>query len=427
MRAVGPVATSEEHQAVPVISLFSASYCNGSEVARRVAELLNYRVLTHDELLAVASERYGVPLEDLDRTIHDAQTYVRRWTRERERNIAYLQATMARMVQRSRFLHHGLAGHLIPRSVSHVIRVLLVADEEYRANHAASVSGLRREEARALLAKEDEEAARWTRELVDADPWDEGLYDLVLRVDEVRVAAAVTAICVRSEAPQFRGSPESRRAAKDFKLASKVNVALTDRGHDIVVTADAGDVLMTIDHYVPELHELELELKRIAAGVPGVKSVRAQSGPNFAKPAVYPELEVPRKILLVDDEKEFIRTLSERLETRGMGAALAYDGEEALRLIETDEPHVVVLDLKMPGIHGLEVLERIKQTHPRTEVIILTGHGSDAERERATALGAFAYLRKPADIVMLTGLLREAYAKFKSRAGTRAEGGAGAR
>ena len=82
------------------------------------------------------------------------------------------------------------------------------------------------------------------------------------------------------------------------------------------------------------------------------------------------------------------------------------------------EPEVMVLDLKMPGIDGMEVLRRVKRTHPRTEVIILTGHGSDAEEVLAGELGAFAYLRKPVDIEVLTKTMKAAYHRLEeARAG----------
>jgi DNA-binding response OmpR family regulator len=101
-----------------------------------------------------------------------------------------------------------------------------------------------------------------------------------------------------------------------------------------------------------------------------------------------------------------------------MTPSIAYNGEQALAMIEEDEPEVMVLDLKMPGIDGMEVLRRVKRTHPRTEVIILTGHGSDAEEVLAAELGAFAYLRKPVDIDVLTKTMKAAYHRLEeARAG----------
>ena len=104
------------------------------------------------------------------------------------------------------------------------------------------------------------------------------------------------------------------------------------------------------------------------------------------------------KVLLVDDEVEFASTLAERLALRGVRARTAYDGDEALRLIDEEEPQVVVLDLMMPGLSGKEVLSRIKKLHPRIQVILLTGHGSTRDGIEGMQLGAFDYLMKPLSI-----------------------------
>jgi DNA-binding NtrC family response regulator len=81
--------------------------------------------------------------------------------------------------------------------------------------------------------------------------------------------------------------------------------------------------------------------------------------------------------------------------------------------VEEDEPEVMVLDLKMPGIDGFEVLRRINKDHPSIEVIILTGHGSAKDRDKCMDLGAFAYLEKPVDIDLLTRTINQAYAKIR--------------
>jgi two-component system, OmpR family, response regulator CpxR len=96
-----------------------------------------------------------------------------------------------------------------------------------------------------------------------------------------------------------------------------------------------------------------------------------------------------------------------------MGSAVAYDGESALAMISEDEPEVMILDLKMPGIDGIEVLKRVKQSRPEIEVIILTGHGSEQDRQTCLDLGAFAYLQKPVDIELLTDTLKKANEKMR--------------
>ncbi len=114
------------------------------------------------------------------------------------------------------------------------------------------------------------------------------------------------------------------------------------------------------------------------------------------------------KVLLVDDEQEFVTTLAERLELRGMHVEIAMDGEMALSIIETDPPQVVVLDVMMPGLNGMEVLERIKAIDPKIQVILLSGHGATKDGIKGMQLGAFDYLIKPVDIDELIEKLNEA-------------------
>ena len=117
------------------------------------------------------------------------------------------------------------------------------------------------------------------------------------------------------------------------------------------------------------------------------------------------------KLLLVDDEEDYVKTMAERMEMRDVGSRVALTGEEALQMVEEDTPDVMVLDLRMPGINGMEVLERVKQDHPHVQVIILTGHGSEKEEKEARRLGAFEYLQKPADTSQLLTTVRSAWAK----------------
>ena len=114
------------------------------------------------------------------------------------------------------------------------------------------------------------------------------------------------------------------------------------------------------------------------------------------------------RILLVDDEEEFVTTLAERLELRGLQARAVTNGEDALQMIETDPPRVVILDVMMPGLGGLEVLKRIKAQNPQIHVILLTGRGSTKEGIEGMQLGAFDYLMKPINIEELIKKMQEA-------------------
>lgn len=118
------------------------------------------------------------------------------------------------------------------------------------------------------------------------------------------------------------------------------------------------------------------------------------------------------KVLLVDDEIDFVTTLSNRLGMRGIEADVVHDGQEALDYVKDQAPDVIVLDLKMPGMYGMEVLRRLSKTNPDIQVVILTGHGTDRDEEEAQRLKAFDYLRKPTDIDKLADRIRGAY-RFK--------------
>lgn len=114
------------------------------------------------------------------------------------------------------------------------------------------------------------------------------------------------------------------------------------------------------------------------------------------------------RVLLVDDEEDYVRTMAERMEMREVGSEVALSGEDALSLLKGELPDVMVLDLKMPGMGGMEVLEYVRKHYPTVQVIILTGHGSEAERVEARRLGAFDYLQKPIDIGDLMDSVRRA-------------------
>lgn len=120
------------------------------------------------------------------------------------------------------------------------------------------------------------------------------------------------------------------------------------------------------------------------------------------------------KVLLVDDEEDFVSTLAERLALRGVKTRTAFNGEQALREVAADPPDIVVLDVMMPGMSGIEVLKRIKADHPDLPVILLTGIGSARDGVDGISLGAFDYLMKPLQLQELTRKIAEALKRSSS-------------
>jgi CheY-like chemotaxis protein len=241
------------------------------------------------------------------------------------------------------------------------------------------------------------------------------MYDVFVAMQDTSVEGAIDLIATHAQQPAVSVTPTVKQAIADFRIAAEAGVALAEAGHDVDVDCRDGEVTVLIKQRTMFLERLQRELTELAMTVDGVHSAVAKPGPQYREPSVSfnMDLEVPSKLLLVDDEREFVHALSERLETRQMHPAIAYDGKQALAMVADEEPEVMVLDLKMPGIDGMEVLRRVKRTNPRTEVIILTGHGSDADERLAFELGAFAYLRKPVDIEVLTETMKSAYRKVE--------------
>lgn len=117
------------------------------------------------------------------------------------------------------------------------------------------------------------------------------------------------------------------------------------------------------------------------------------------------------KVLLVDDEEEFVETLAERMRSRGMEVATSNSGGEALDLIDTEPYDVVVLDLQMPGMDGIEALERIKRRRPNIQVVLLTGHATVEKGVEAMKQGALEFLEKPIDLSKLSEVIHNARAE----------------
>jgi DNA-binding NtrC family response regulator len=116
-------------------------------------------------------------------------------------------------------------------------------------------------------------------------------------------------------------------------------------------------------------------------------------------------------VLLVDDEAEFLEYLKSRLESRGLTVFSAASGLDALQTMGRHRIDVVVLDVRMPGIGGLEVLRKTKQKHPLAEVIMLSGHATVESAIDGLKLGAFDYVTKPCDISDLLEKINAAFAR----------------
>ena len=122
------------------------------------------------------------------------------------------------------------------------------------------------------------------------------------------------------------------------------------------------------------------------------------------------------KLLLVDDEIKFLKSIAQRLELKNLDVITASNGEDAIASAEKDLFDVAVVDFQMPGMDGAQVLKALKERHKYLEIIMLTGHATVDSAVECTRLGAFKYLEKPYAFEKLVETIKEAYeARLKKK------------
>ncbi|MBF0242425.1 MAG: response regulator [Desulfamplus sp.] len=401
-----------------VITIFSGNFCNEDAIVKDLVKATGYKMASQEEIVKKASSLSKIAETKISEAFLEKTSIFNKFTHEKERSIAYLRLALATMLENGAdegVIYCGFPVHLIPVEINHVLRTCLIADLKHRVK-IAEAQGQSEKAAIKLIKDHEKNSALWVKNIFSSDdPWNISLYDMVIPVDKSTVKDAVALIVEKSKSGAVEYNQRSKGAVDDFLLSARVETALADEGHNIGVSSKNGAVKLTINNNVLMLKKLEEDIKAIAQKVSGVISVGTEIGKSFYQADIYRkyDFQTPSKVLLVDDEREFVQTLSERLMLRDMTSAVAYDGESALSIVDEDEPEVMILDLKMPGIDGIEVLRKVKSTKPEIEVIILTGHGSEADRKICMELGAFAYLHKPVDIDLLSQTLKQANEKIK--------------
>ena len=403
---------------MPIITIFSGAFCQEGPIVREVIARTGYRQISADEVVAEASRRSALAESKIKRAFSSKSSVFNKFTLEKERSLAFIKLAVADLISTDNALITCFSGQLIPAHISHTLRVCLIAPKKYRTAAAAEQQGISEKDAAKLVQRHEEDCSFWIDSLFgNSDPWDPDLYDIVIPVDKMSVQNAAALIADYAGRDIIQQTADSKQALEDFRLAAETEAALVRAGHTVGVGAKNGAITLIINKHVLMLNRLQEELKSIAEPIAGVRSVETQIGKGFHKTDIYRkhDFEMPSKVLLVDDEREFVQTLSERLIMRDMGSAVAYDGESALNLIKEDEPEVIIVDLKMPGIDGFDVLRKVKETRPEIEVIILTGHGNEEDRQSCLDLGAFAYLQKPLDINELSETIQKANEKIRQK------------
>ena len=207
-----------------IITISRGSYYRGKEVAEKLAEKLGYECISR-EILLEASEEFNIPEIKLIRAIHDAPSILERLTRQKEKFVAFIRATLLKHVQKDNVVYHGLFGHFFLQDIPHVLKVRIVGNLEARVADEVKREGISPDKAREILLRDDEERRKWALYIYGADWWDATLYDLVIHLKTITVDDAVGLISHVAQLPGFQTTPQSQEAINNLLEAARLEMA----------------------------------------------------------------------------------------------------------------------------------------------------------------------------------------------------------
>jgi cytidylate kinase len=252
-----------------IITISRGSYSRGKEVAEKLAEKLGYRCLSRDILLK-ASQQFNIPEIQLIRAIHDAPSILDRFTFGKENYVAFIRAELLKQAQKDNMVYHGLAGHFFLQGIPHVLKVRIIADLEDRVQEEMRRENISEKEAREVLLKDDNERRKWSLHLWGIDTHDAHLYDIVLHIQTISVADAVSIISDTVGLPHFQTTPQSQKILDDLVLAAEVKVALVDEFPTVKVAAKDGELLVSLKSPLLENTEVAERIQFLARKAVGV-------------------------------------------------------------------------------------------------------------------------------------------------------------
>jgi cytidylate kinase len=232
-----------------VITISRGTFSGGEALAKCLADRLGYRCISREVILGEASKGYGVPGEELTAAMEKPPSFWARVTGARTAHLVFVRAALCEHAREGNLVYHGLVGHFLLPGISHVIRVRVIADMEFRIKVAMQQQNLARQEAVASIEKVDKERRDWIRFLFDVEWDDPYLYDLVVNLSRMSLSIACDIVARMTEQEEFKPTAASVKAMQDLALSSQVSAALAKdvrtRGVNLKVAADEGIVTIT--------------------------------------------------------------------------------------------------------------------------------------------------------------------------------------
>jgi cytidylate kinase len=253
-----------------IITISRGTMSGGKILAEALAEQLGYRCISR-EIIIKAADEYGVPENKLFETIQKSPSIFQKLSFERDRYLAYIQASLCEYAKDDNLIYHGNAGHFLLSGISHLLKVRLIADMQYRVKATMEQFNYSEKEAIKYIEHVDKGRVKWSQFLYGIDWRSPELYDIVFNLEhtDIRFVCEMVAHAVRQ--PQFHVTPQSTKAMSDLLLASRVRATLAGisnlRLDHLGVEADGGAVVIRGKVKTQELLDSILEASDQTPGV----------------------------------------------------------------------------------------------------------------------------------------------------------------
>jgi cytidylate kinase len=256
-----------------IIAITRGYYSSGNEIAEKVAQKLGYGCISR-EIILEASKEFNIPELSLIHAFEDPPSILDRFTGGKKKYIGFTRSTLLKHLLKDNVVYHGFAGHFFVDGVSHLLKVLITANLEYRIPIVMERDNVSRKEASRFSKKIDDQRRKWGQKLYGIDSWDPSLYDLVLRIDKVMVWDAVDTICRIARLKQFQTSPESKREMEDLALTIKVKNFLMDLKPKVDVYIKRKLAYLVTDAQLSQESEVVNKMGEIMKMLPELKGIK---------------------------------------------------------------------------------------------------------------------------------------------------------
>lgn len=266
-----------------MITITDCLYANTEKIIAGVAEELGSTIVTDADILGKTLRTTNLNRATLQKVIESKKIEFNDFSHEKEKCTALLKKTISDFASQDSCIFHGILGHLIPREISHVLRVLIISDKKKRIKTGMDNQGLTEKDVIKNMEIADTHSSLWTNDLFAKTAWDESLYDRVIAMDKLDTAQSISLISADAARRLAKKAMLIKNETSNFMLIADVAVALSEIGLGVLVTAQNGSVVVTIDKKVMMLSKLKQKIINTVREIPGVKSVTTKIGHNYYK------------------------------------------------------------------------------------------------------------------------------------------------